>query len=135
MHYGIQNRVYRANINDFRHPTWTYHKVFEKISQKCGKNEGENYFFPTLVFDSKTRSQFRPACKNWREISKNEVRSPPPLYGNVDIPLYYVRHKAEQDKKIVYIVYISILSKYIYRLTKYKHEQILGFQRLDYYNI
>ena len=26
-------------------------------------NEGENYFFPTLVFDSKTRSQFRPACK------------------------------------------------------------------------
>jgi len=29
-------------------------------------------FLPTLVFDSKTRSQFRPACKkNQREISNN----------------------------------------------------------------
>ena len=26
-------------------------------------------------------------AKNQREISKNEVRSPHPLYGNVDIPL------------------------------------------------
>ena len=40
-----------------------FHKVFEKMLQKCGKNERENYFFSTLVFDSKTRSQFRPACK------------------------------------------------------------------------
>jgi len=38
-------------------------KVFEKMPEKCGKNEGGIYFFPTLVFDSKTRSQFRPACK------------------------------------------------------------------------
>jgi len=37
--------------------------VFEKMSEKCGKNEGEKYFSPTLVFDSKTRSQFRLACK------------------------------------------------------------------------
>ena len=49
--------------------------VFEKMPKKCGKNKGENYFLPTLVFDSKTRSQFRPACKNQKEISKNEVRS------------------------------------------------------------
>ena len=38
-------------------------KVFEKMPKKCGENEGENYFFPTLVFNSKTRSQFRSACK------------------------------------------------------------------------
>ena len=38
-------------------------KFFEKMPEKCGKNEGVNYFFSTLVFDSKTISQFRPACK------------------------------------------------------------------------
>ena len=48
---------------DNRHSTWTFHKVFEKMPEKCGKKEGGNNFFPTLVFDSKTRSQFRPACK------------------------------------------------------------------------
>ena len=57
----VQNWVSRPNINDFRHPTC--HKVFEKMLEKGGKNEGENYFSPTLVFNSKTRSQFRPACK------------------------------------------------------------------------
>ena len=38
-------------------------KVLKKMTGKCGKNQGEKYFFPTLVFDSKTRSQFRPSCK------------------------------------------------------------------------
>ena len=90
MHYKIQNWVSRPNINDFRHPTWTYHKVFEKMPEKCGKNEGK-LFFHTLVFDSKTRSQLRPHAKNKREISENEIRSPPhPLDGNVDIPLFIV---------------------------------------------
>ena len=41
----------------------TPHGPITKFLKKCPKNEGENYFFPTLVFDSKTRSQFRPACK------------------------------------------------------------------------
>ena len=31
-------------------------------NENCWKNEGENYFSPIFVFDSKTRSQFRPAC-------------------------------------------------------------------------
>ena len=39
------------------------------MPEKCGKNEGENHFFPTLVFDSKTRSQFKPSCKKIREKS------------------------------------------------------------------
>ena len=38
-------------------------KFLKKMTGKCRKNEGENYFFPTLVFDSKTRSHFRYACK------------------------------------------------------------------------
>ena len=36
---------------------------FKKKPEKCEKNEGENYLFSNLVFDSKTRSQFRPVCK------------------------------------------------------------------------
>ena len=28
-------------------------KFFKKMFEKCGKNEGGNFFFPTLVFDSK----------------------------------------------------------------------------------
>ena len=35
-------------------------KMLEKMREKWG---GGNSFFPTLVFDSKTRSQFRPAFK------------------------------------------------------------------------
>ena len=52
MHYRVQNRVSRPNIDDFRHPTWTYQKVFEKMPEKCGKKRAE-IFSPTLVFDSK----------------------------------------------------------------------------------
>ena len=81
MHYKIQNWVSRPIINDFRHPTWTYHKVFEKMPEKCGKNEGK-LFFHTLVFDSKTRSQFRPACmqkKNREKSIKTKSEAPPTL--------------------------------------------------------
>ena len=38
-------------------------KFLKKITGKCGKNQGKNYFSPILVFDSKTRSQIRSACK------------------------------------------------------------------------
>ena len=59
--------------NDFRHTTWTYHKVFEKMSEKCGKNEGKNIFSPFWFLI---------------KISLNEVGPPPhSLYGNVDITL------------------------------------------------
>ena len=34
-----------------------------KFLKRCQKNERKNYFSPTLVLDSKTRSKFRPACK------------------------------------------------------------------------
>jgi len=44
------------------------------MSEKCGKNKGGNYFSYILMFNSKTRSQFRSACKNQREISSNKVR-------------------------------------------------------------
>ena len=44
------------------------------------QGEGGNYFFPTLVFESKTidHNSGRHA-KNQGEISKNEVRRPPPF--------------------------------------------------------
>ena len=38
-------------------------KVLKKMTGKCGKNLGKNYFPPTLVFDLKTRLQLRYACK------------------------------------------------------------------------
>ena len=44
----------------------TPHGPIIKFLKKCPKMREKgwgNYFFPTLVFDSKTRSQFRPACK------------------------------------------------------------------------
>ena len=45
-------------------------------------------FPPIFDFDSKTRSQFRPACKKNREKSlKTKSESPPPFYtGNLEIP-------------------------------------------------
>jgi len=48
------------------------------MTGKCGKNQGKNYFSHTLGFDLKTRSQFRPAGKLQRDISKNKVKKPPP---------------------------------------------------------
>ena len=36
---------------------------FLKNVQKCGKNIEKNYFSYILLFDSKTRSQFKSACK------------------------------------------------------------------------
>ena len=46
----------------------TSHGPITKFLKKCPKNAGKmrgggNNFFSTVVFDSKTRSQFRPACK------------------------------------------------------------------------
>jgi len=38
-------------------------KFLKQMTGKCGKNQGKNYFSPTWGFDSKSRSQFRPACK------------------------------------------------------------------------
>ena len=43
MQYRVQNSVYR----DFRHPTWTYHKVFEKCPKNAGKIRGK-IIFPTF---------------------------------------------------------------------------------------
>ena len=50
----------------------TPHGPITKFLKKCPKNAG-NYFFPNLVFDSETKSQFRSAAKNQREISSNKV--------------------------------------------------------------
>ena len=50
MHYKIQNWVSRPNINDFRHPTWTFHKVFEKKwLENAGKIRGK-IIFPHFGF-------------------------------------------------------------------------------------
>ena len=37
-------------------------KFLKTMTGKCGKNQGKNYFSPTLGFNSKTRSQLRSAC-------------------------------------------------------------------------
>ena len=42
----VQNWVSRPIIDDFRHPTWIYHKVFEKWLEKCGKMRGKIIFSP-----------------------------------------------------------------------------------------
>ena len=47
----VQNWVYCPKVSEFRHPTWTYHKVFEKMSEKCGENKGGNYCSYILLFD------------------------------------------------------------------------------------
>ena len=59
--------------SDFRHPTWTYYKVFEKMPKKCGKNEGENYFFPLWCLIQKLDHNSGLLAKNQREISSNKV--------------------------------------------------------------
>jgi len=74
MDYKIKNWVSRPNINDFRHPTWTFSKVFEKMPKKCGKNEGENYFSPLWCLIQKLDHNSGLHAKNQREISKHEVR-------------------------------------------------------------
>ena len=70
MDYTVQNWVSRPNVYDFRHPTWTYHKVFEKSLKNAGKN-----FPPHFVVWFRTRSQFSSACKKQREISINRVQN------------------------------------------------------------
>ena len=78
MHYRIQNWVSRPNINDFRHPTWTYHKVFGKNALKMREKWGGKLFFPTLMYDS--RSQFRPACKKSERNLQKRNQKPPPAF-------------------------------------------------------
>jgi len=59
------------------HNSALHAKIREKsllIDSRIDFRQGKNYFLPTLVFDFKTRSQFRSACKNQREISSNKVR-------------------------------------------------------------
>ena len=43
-------------------------KFLKKMTGKCGKVQGKNYFSPILVFDSKTRLQIRSACKTERNL-------------------------------------------------------------------
>ena len=50
MQYRVQNLVSLPNVDDFRHPTCTYHKVFEKCPKNAGKinlrNKSKNSRFP-----------------------------------------------------------------------------------------
>ena len=79
MHYLVQNWVSWPNINDFRHPTWTYYKVFEKMPKNAGKIKGKISFSPLWCLIQKLDQNSGLHAKKQREISKNEVRSPPPL--------------------------------------------------------
>ena len=92
IHCRAQNWVSRSNVDDFRHPTCTYHKVFEKIRKK----HGENYFWFLI---KKLDHNSGLHAKNQREINKNEVRSPPPsaFVKNVEIPLLYSGPNSDQS--------------------------------------
>ena len=60
------------------HNSALHAKIREKsllIDSRTDFRQGKHYFLPTLVFDFKTRSQFRSACKNQREISSNKVQN------------------------------------------------------------
>ena len=56
---------------------WT--KVFEKLSEKCGKIIGEELFSRIFVLDSKTIFQFRSPCKISREKSLKSQKVLPPI--------------------------------------------------------
>jgi len=49
------------------------------MPEKCGNNEGENYFSPLWCLIKKLDHNSGLHAKNQREISKNEVRTPPTL--------------------------------------------------------
>ena len=47
--------------------------IESRIDFRQGKNQWKSYFFPHFGFGLKTRSQFRSAGKNQREISGDKV--------------------------------------------------------------
>ena len=62
-------------------------KFLKKCPKNAGKMRGEIIFSPLWCLIQKLDHNSGLHAKNQREISKNEVSPPPPLYGNVDIPL------------------------------------------------
>ena len=50
----------------------------KKMSEKCGKNQGKNYFSPLWFLIIKLDHNSGLHAKNQREISKSKVRRPPP---------------------------------------------------------
>ena len=66
----------------------TPHGPNTKFLKKCLKNAGKIIFPPLWFLIKKLDHNSGLHAKNQRDISKNKVRKPPPpLYGNVDIPL------------------------------------------------
>ena len=70
MQYWFQNWVYCPKVSEFRHPTWTYYKVFEK----CPKNAGKIIFPTFCCLIKKLDHNLGLHAKNQREISSNRVR-------------------------------------------------------------
>ena len=67
-------------------------KFLKKCPKNAGKMRGKIIFSPLWCLIQKLDHNSGLHAKNQREISKNEVRSPPPLFLgggllNVDIPL------------------------------------------------
>ena len=80
----VQNWVYCHKVSEFRHPRWTYHKVFEKCLKNAGKIRGEVIVPKFCCLIKKTRSQFRSACKkSERNISSYKVRRLLGLSGRI----------------------------------------------------
>ena len=61
-------------------------KFLKKCHKNAGKMRGKIIFSPLWCLIQKLDHNSGLHAKNQREISKNEVGSPLPLYGNVDIP-------------------------------------------------
>ena len=66
----VQNWVYCHKVSEFRHPRWTYHKVFEKCLKNAGKIRGE-IIVPTFccLIKKKLDHNSGQHAKNQREIS------------------------------------------------------------------
>ena len=73
--------VFESKTNSDLHAKKNREKSLAKKSEGFfGLQAGGNYFFPTLVFESKSIDHNSGRhSKNQGEISKNEVRRPPPF--------------------------------------------------------
>ena len=80
MDYRVQNSVSRPNVDDFRHPTWTYHKVLKKCPKNAGKMRGK------IIF-SRLWCLIQKLDHNSGLHEKIREKSLKTKYGNVDIPL------------------------------------------------
>jgi len=91
-------------------------KFLKKCPKNAGKMRGKIIFSPFWCLIQKLNHNPGLHAKNQREISKNQVKKPPPLYGNVDIPLLnnlicYMKKKLKMCKILMTGCILQIICK------------------------